>query len=61
MKPPRSTAMAAALRRGDWERVSVYLALAVLAAARTLPQASVDDLIALLAADTEASDDGKRQ
>jgi hypothetical protein len=53
--------MAAALRRGDWERVSVYLALAVLAAARTLPQASVDDLIALLAADTEASDDGKRQ
>jgi hypothetical protein len=45
--------MAAAVRRGEWERLAVYLALAVLARARELPEASLDDLLSLLDAGEE--------
>jgi hypothetical protein len=41
-------AMARALRRGEFERVALYLALAAMQAARTAPRATVDDVLALL-------------
>ena len=40
-------AMARALRRREYERVALYLALAAAQAARTAPQATIDDVLAL--------------
>lgn len=53
----RSTAMALAVRRGEWERLSLYLLLAFAAAARRAPAGTIEDLLALLA-DEEAGDAG---
>ena len=53
----RSTAMARAVRRDEWERLSLYLLLAFAAAARRAPAGTIEDLLALLA-DEEAGDDG---
>ena len=50
-------AMARAVRRGEWERLSLYLALAVAQAARTAPQTTIDDVLALLSAAEEARGD----
>ena len=49
--------MARAVRRGEWERLSLYLALAVAQAARSAPQATIDDVLALLSAAEEARGD----
>ncbi len=46
-------AMARAVRRGEWERLSLYLALAVAQAARAAPQTTIDDVLALLSAAEE--------
>lgn len=42
------TALALAIERGEWERVSLYLLLGVAQAARAAPAAAIDDLITLL-------------
>jgi hypothetical protein len=52
MTPRRRSAgdasMVRALRRGEFERVALYLTLAAMQAARTAPQATIDDVLALL-------------
>lgn len=45
----RQSAMARAIRRGDLERVALYLVIATLRALDTAPRATVDDVLALLA------------
>lgn len=44
----RQPAMAQAIRRREYERVALYLALAALERARTSPPGTVDDVLALL-------------
>jgi hypothetical protein len=52
MTPRRRSAgdasMVRALRRGEFERVALYLTLAAMQAARAAPQATIDDVLALL-------------
>ncbi|MHB8377057.1 MAG: hypothetical protein ACYDEB_08895 [Dehalococcoidia bacterium] len=55
----RSPAMARAVRRGEWERLALYLALAVAQAARAAPQATIDDVLALLGAAEEERGDAR--
>ena len=52
--------LAAALRRGETERVALALLLGVAAAARSLPDASIDDLLALLSDDDDAANTALR-
>jgi len=54
----RTIAMRRAVRGGDWERVSLFLALAILRAARETPRATIDDLLAVL---TREDDDDERR
>jgi hypothetical protein len=49
--------MARALRRGEFERVALYLALAAMQAARAAPRATIDDVLALLDEGTPDGDD----
>lgn len=48
-------AIAAAMRRGEWERVALALLLGVAIAARSMSEANIDDLLTLLAHDDDAS------
>lgn len=49
----RQAAVAVAVRRGEWERASLLLLIAVSVAARRLPAGTVEDVLALLS-ETEA-------
>jgi len=53
----RTTAMRRAVRGGDWERVSLFLALAILRAAREMPRATIDDVLAVLTASEDEGDE----
>ena len=53
----RTAAMRRAVRSGDLERVALYLALAILRAARETPPATIDDVLAVLAAREDEDDD----
>ncbi len=55
-RSPGDASMARALRRGEYERVALYLALAAMQAARAASQATIDDVLALL--DSAAPDSG---
>jgi hypothetical protein len=55
-RSPKATALALAIERGEWERVSLYLLLGVAQAARAAPPGAIDDVIALLA-DEDAGGD----
>jgi hypothetical protein len=44
----RPSAIALAVERADWERVALLVLIGVARAARDLPQASVEDVLALL-------------
>lgn len=62
MTPARAggtAAMARAVRRGEWERLSLYLLLAFAAAADRAPAGTIDDLLALLA--DEEAHHGRRE
>ena len=52
----RTAAMRRAVRSGDFERVALYLALAILRAARETPPATIDDVLAVLAREDEDHD-----
>lgn len=52
----RTAAMRRAVRSGDLERVALYLALAILRAARETPPATIDDVLAVLAREDEDDD-----
>jgi hypothetical protein len=52
-----SPAMAAAVRRGEWERIALALLIGVAQAAREAPPETIDRLIELLAG-KEARRDG---
>jgi hypothetical protein len=52
----RTAAMRRAVRSGDFERVALYLALAILRAARETPPATIDDVLAVLAREDEDDD-----
>jgi hypothetical protein len=54
-RPSEERALAAAIERREWERVSLYLLLGVTAAVRAAPPGQIDDLIALLSG--EAADE----
>jgi len=47
-------AMAQAVRRNDWDRIAVCLLLGISIAARKAPPGTIDDLLALLAAEDAA-------
>ncbi len=49
MTRARQPAMALAIRRGDLERVALYLTIAMLRAFDAAPPGTVDDVLALLA------------
>jgi len=49
------SAIALAVERADWERVALLVLIGVARAARELPDATVDDVLALL--EEEARDD----
>jgi hypothetical protein len=49
-------ALALEIEREDWERTA--LALALTAAVRMLPEATIDDVLALLFDDERRTDDG---
>jgi hypothetical protein len=49
--------IAAAMRRGEWERVALALLLGVAIAARAMSDANIDDLLAFLAEDDGAARD----
>jgi hypothetical protein len=51
--------MARALRRGEFERVALYLALAAMQAARSAPRGTIDDVLALLDEGTPDGDDAR--
>ena len=51
-------ALALAIEADDWERVALLVALGMTMATRLLPEATVDDLLALLSEDEEASQTG---
>jgi hypothetical protein len=53
------SALAAAIRRDDWELAALLLLDAIAAVARTMPPGTVDDVLALLS-DTEDADDPAR-
>jgi hypothetical protein len=57
---PASGALAMAIERRDWERVSLYLLIGVALAARAVPQATLDDLLDALTGD-EGGDRAPRQ
>ena len=48
-------ALALAIEGGDWERASLLLLIALARAARAAPPGTIDDLLALLSEDGEAS------
>lgn len=50
-----ATAMSRAVRNREWERLSLYLLIAVARTARAMPPGTVDDVLALLDS-PEASD-----
>lgn len=52
----RTAAMRRAVRSGDLERIALYLALAILRAARETPPATIDDVLAVLAREDEDDD-----
>jgi hypothetical protein len=52
----RTAAMRRAVRSGDLERIALYLALAILRAARETPPATIDDVLAVLARGDEDDD-----
>lgn len=47
-------ALAIAIEQEDWERTALLLALGLTTAVRMLPQATIDDVLALLSGDEEA-------
>ena len=47
--------IAAAMQRGEWERVALALLLGVAIAARSMSDANIDDLLALLGDDDAAN------
>lgn len=49
----RPGALAAAVRRGEWERVALYVLLGVAETARAAPAGTIEDVVALLARETE--------
>ena len=53
--------IAAAMQRGEWERVALALLLGVAIAARSMSDASIDDLLTLLGGDDDASSDPERR
>jgi hypothetical protein len=53
MSGRRRTAIAAAVRNSDWERLSVALALAAIRLLETLPPDMTPELLALLDADDD--------
>lgn len=55
-RSPDGGALALAIERGEWERVSLYLLLGVAQAARAAPPGAIDDVIALLAAEDADGD-----
>ena len=57
---PRPTAMARAIEAREFERVALYLATALARAARTAPQGTIDDVLALLSAQDERMSDDRR-
>ncbi len=52
-------AIADALRRGEYERVALALLLGVASAARSVPEASIDDLLAVLSDDVAPDTNGR--
>jgi len=56
----RQDPLAAAIRRREYERVALYLALAVARAARQAPPGTIDDVLALLARDRREARDERR-
>jgi hypothetical protein len=56
----RQDAMAMAIRRREYERVALYLALAIARAARAAPPGTIDDVLALLARDGVEERDDRR-
>jgi hypothetical protein len=48
-QPSSARTLAAAIERGEWERVSLYLLLGVARTLRSAPPGQIEDLIALLA------------
>ena len=55
----QGSALAAAIRRDDWELASLLLLDAIATVARTMPPGTIDELLALLS-DTEDTDDDAR-
>lgn len=53
------TALAAAIRRNEWELAALLLLNAVAEIARAMPPGTIDDVLALIS-DREASDDAAR-
>jgi hypothetical protein len=51
----RARTLAASIRRSEWERVALLLAIALTDALQSLPAGDADDLLAVLA--REAPDD----
>lgn len=52
------SALAVAIRRGEWERAGLLLLVAMAEVTRTAPAGTIDDLLALLS-DEEVRDDGR--
>ena len=52
--------IAAAMQRGEWERVALALLLGVAIAARSMSDANIDDLLAFLSDDDASSDVQRR-
>jgi hypothetical protein len=51
------TAIAAAVRRNEWDRVALYLLVGVVKAAERLPPESLSELLALLEGDEDRRED----
>jgi hypothetical protein len=49
----RTDAMRRAVRRNEWELISLYLALAVVRLAQATPRSTIDDVLALLRAEED--------
>ncbi len=55
------TAMGAAIRRGEWERIALCLLLGISVAARKMPPGTIDDVLALLSREEEDARDALRR
>ena len=53
--------IAAAMQRGEWERVALALLLGVAMAARSMSDASIDDLLTFLTNDDDAPNGLRRR